>query len=228
MNPTDIPRQSRPDHSALDAWESAYARFETPEEEVRKFRRRLRRLGADDWPLNSESVELFCGRGNGLRALMELGFTNVEGVDLSPALLALYQGSAKCYVCDCRELVFDDHSKDILIVQGGLHHLAELPRDLERTFSEMRRVLREEGRVIVVEPWRTPFLSLVHAISRNALARRFSKKLDAFETMFVHEKRTYEQWLDSPDLILRTCSTHFHPVHQSFSWGKWWFVGKPR
>ncbi len=228
MNRIDKSRQSRPDHSALDAWETAYARFETPEEEVRKFRRRLRRLGADNWPSNSEIVELFCGRGNGLRALTELGFANVEGADLSPALLALYQGSAKCVICDCRELVFDDQSKDILIVQGGLHHLAKLPHDLERTFSEMRRVLRKDGRVILLEPWRTPFLSFVHAVSRNSVARRLWDKVDAFATMVEHEKRTYEQWLNNPRMILRLSLAYFQPVFQSFSYGKWWFVGKPK
>ena len=49
-------------------WEAAYLRFETPEEERRKFLRRLRILGAPHWPRDAEVVELFCGRGNGLRA----------------------------------------------------------------------------------------------------------------------------------------------------------------
>jgi ubiquinone/menaquinone biosynthesis C-methylase UbiE len=145
-------------------WEAAYSRFETPNEEVRKFRRRLIALGIAQCPREANVVELFCGRGNGLEALAQLGFHRIEGVDLSPRLLKQYKGSAACYVADCRQLPFIDDSKDIVIVQGGLHHLISLPDDLEQVLSETRRVLRKSGRLVVVEPWWTPFLRFVHAL----------------------------------------------------------------
>jgi ubiquinone/menaquinone biosynthesis C-methylase UbiE len=211
-----------------DPWEAAYLRFETPEEEIQKFMARLNRLGAAQWPRDAEIVELFCGRGNGLIALQRLGFTRVEGVDLSPRLLAQFKGSAKCILADCRKLPFPDGSKDVLIVQGGLHHLPALPGDLDQTFSEMQRVLRAAGRVMFVEPWRTPFLTCVHFISEIPLVRHFSTKMDAFATMTEYEIRTYTQWLGQPDLITQTARSHFVPVHESFAWGKWNFVGTPR
>src|SRR5262249_49486579 len=155
-----------------DPWEAAYLRFETPEEEILKFIGRLNRLGARQWHRDAEIVELFCGRGNGLVALQRLGFTRLEGEDLAPRLLAQYQGSARFIVADCRKLPFDDRSKDVLIVQGGLHHLLNLPADLDQTFSEMRRVLRKEGRVLFVEPWRTAFLTFVHFVSEIPVVRR--------------------------------------------------------
>ena len=96
-----------------DPWEEAYLRFETPEEEIRKFIGRLNRLGARQWPRDAAIAELFCGRGNGLVALQRLGFTRLEGVDLSPRLIAQYQGSANCIVADCRKLPFADRSKDV-------------------------------------------------------------------------------------------------------------------
>src|SRR5580765_2631992 len=154
---------------SLDPWEAAYLRFETPEQEIQKFVSRLQKLGAAQWPRNAEIVELFCGRGNGLNALERLGFTHIEGVDLSPRLIAQYRGSAKCFVGDCRQLPFADCSKDVLIVQGGLHHLPTLPEDLEKTLSEMQRVLRKGGRVVFVEPWLTPFLRFAHAVAENPL-----------------------------------------------------------
>ena len=211
-----------------DPWEAAYLRFETPEQEIHKFVSRLRKLGAAQWPRGAEIVELFCGRGNGLNALERLGFTHLEGVDLSPRLIAQYRGSAKCFVADCRQLPFADHSKDVLIVQGGLHHLPTLTEDLEKTFSEMQRVLRKDGRVVFVEPWLTPFLKIVHAVSENPLARRLSNKLNALATMIQFERRTYAQWLAHPDLIRKLAHTYFTPVHESFEWGKWNFVGQPR
>ncbi len=216
------------DALAPDLWEAAYLRFETPEEEIHKFIGRLNRLGARQWPRDAEIVELFCGRGNGLVALQRLGFTHLEGVDLSSRLIAQYKGPAKCTVADCRRLPFSEHSKDIVIVQGGLHHLANLPGDLDQTFSEMQRVLRKDGSVMLVEPWRTPFLIFVHFVSKISLVRQLSKKVDAFATMVEHESRTYTQWLGQPELICKIARIHFVPLHESFAWGKWNFVGIPR
>lgn len=212
--------------SNVSAWEAAYLRFETPEEERRKFLRRLRRLGAERWPKEAQVVELFCGRGNGLNALQHLGFTNLEGVDLSPALIARYSGSAKCEVADCRELPFPNGSRDIAIVQGGLHHLPELPGDLEKVVSEVRRVLRPGGRFMVVEPWQTPFLAFVHWVGSFCVARRAWAKLDALETMTELERTTYEQWLRQPDLMLRCLEANFATEQKFIGWGKLMWVGR--
>src|SRR5882757_8871403 len=118
-----------------DRWEEAYLRFESPEEEILKF------MDATKWPRNARIVELFCGRGSGLRALHQLGFREVEGIDLSPSLAAEYAGPGKILVGDCRRLPFEKASKDIPIVQGGLHHLPLLPDDLDRALAEGVRVL---------------------------------------------------------------------------------------
>ena len=45
---------------ATEVWEAAYLRFETPEEEIAKFTRRLLQLGARQWPRDAAVVELFC------------------------------------------------------------------------------------------------------------------------------------------------------------------------
>lgn len=210
-----------------DPWEAAYMRFETPEQEIRKFRGRLAKLGAAEWPRDARIVELFCGRGNGLHALERLGFTQLEGADLSSQLLAQYRGRARCMVCDCRQLPFASGSKDVVIVQGGLHHLSTLPESLEQVFAEMQRVLCKDGRVVIVEPWSTPFLKFTHSVCRIRLARRVSAKVDALATMIHYEQRTYDQWLSNPNLILRLARTHFSPIQEVFSWGKWRFAGVP-
>jgi SAM-dependent methyltransferase len=165
------------------AWEAAYLRFETPEQEIEKFVDRLAHLGANRWPRDAHVVELFCGRGNGLRAFARLGFANIEGIDLSPALAAQYAGPGRVLVGDCRKLPYADECKDVLIVQGGLHHLPVLPGDLEATLAEARRVLRPGGLFCAVEPWLTPFLSIVHTICKNPVARSVSGKLYALATM---------------------------------------------
>jgi ubiquinone/menaquinone biosynthesis C-methylase UbiE len=217
-----------PQPSGDNPWEEAYLQFQTAEQEIRKFVKRLRKLGADGWDKSAEVVELFCGRGNGLHALHRLGFCRVEGVDRSAALLTKYAGPATCHVADCRHLPFADASKDIAIVQGGLHHLPTLTEDLDRTLREARRVLRKDGRFVVVEPWLTPFLSLVHRVSENTIARRLSRKIDAFARMAIHEHDTYVQWLGAPAEVLSALERHFIAERRLVGWGKLMFVGRTR
>jgi len=50
-------------------------------------------------------------------------------------------------------------------------------------------------------------------------------KLDALATMIEYERRTYEQWLSQPEKISSLARKHFEPLHESFDWGKWNFVG---
>jgi SAM-dependent methyltransferase len=209
-----------------ESWEDAYLRFETPAQEIEKFIGRLRAMGSDGWPSDAEVVELFCGRGNGLHALSRLGFNRVEGVDLSPSLLAHYTGPAALRQGDCRRLPYESASKDILVVQGGLHHLESLPDDLELVLSEARRVLRPGGRFVVVEPWLTPFLRVVHAVCRNGIARRLVPRIDALATMIRHEEDTYSRWLDEGPLIRGLLERFFVPEHVAIAWGKLQFVGR--
>lgn len=220
------PPNPSPGDAVQSVWEAAYQRFETPEAEIRKFVARLRELGADSWSRDAHVVEIFCGRGNGLHALTQLGFTRLEGVDYSPALLARYTGPAACTVADCRALPFPDASRDILVVQGGLHHLPELPSDLNRSLDEVVRVLRPGGRFMVVEPWLTPFLRMVHAITFFPPARAAWGKLDALATMIEHERTTYEQWLGQPEVVLESLQRRFQVERCSMSWGKLRFVGR--
>ncbi len=211
-----------------DPWEEAYLRFETPEQEIRKFIRRLRFMGATEWPRDAKIVELFCGRGSGLRALHQLGFTQPEGIDLSPSLTAQYVGPGQIRIGDCRRLPFENKSRDILIVQGGLHHLPALPEDLDQVLAEAGRVLKDDGLLLLVEPWPTPFLSLVHALCRSRVIRAVSPKIEALANMIHYERKTYEQWLSQPKLILDTLRRAFRFERCHFRWGKIYFAGRKR
>ncbi|QDT02681.1 hypothetical protein K227x_10590 [Rubripirellula lacrimiformis] len=215
-------------------WEEAYRRFETPEQEISKFQSRLKKFGiTDDHPTDARLAELFCGRGGGLIALADLGFTNLTGVDLSLTLLEQYWGAdrkepAELHLADCRSLPFADASLDAVIIQGGLHHLPNLPADLESTLSEVRRVLSPSGHLYVVEPWLTPFLAFVHKVVANRWVRRCWDKGDALAQMIDHERETYEQWLDMPDKLMPVFHEHFVVDQQITSWGKLQFKGRPR
>lgn len=210
-------------------WEEAYRRFETPEEGVRKFVKRLRRLGVDQWDKNLQIVEMFCGRGNGLKAIARLGFRRIEGVDLSESLLREYDGTCeKLYCSDCRQLPHDANSRDVIIVHGGLHHLPSLPDDLYKTVDQAHRILRARGKMVLVEPWQTPFLRLVHFISENRLARRLWNKLDALAVMTEQERVTYEAWLRQPQMILECLNRYFQPIRIRLRRGKLLYLGEKR
>jgi hypothetical protein len=68
-------------------WEQAYQNFETPAQEILKFKKRLQKLYVTANPKDSKIIDLFCGRGNGICALEELGFQDISGVDMSGDLI---------------------------------------------------------------------------------------------------------------------------------------------
>lgn len=209
-------------------WEDAYNRFETPEEEVAKFTGRLKRFGFDRLDRNSQIVEIFCGRGGGLVALKRLGFENVEGVDLSDSLLQQYRGSARLHLADCLDLPFDDNEYDIVIVQGGLHHLPDLPKDLDTALQGVRRILKPGGSFFVIEPWRTPFLTFAHFVVEQPLMRKVYKRGDALAAMTDRERVTYENWLNRPNELLAVFKSYFQTLQLKTSWGKLAYEGTPR
>jgi SAM-dependent methyltransferase len=211
--------------AAIEAWEAAYLRFETPEQEIRKFTSRLLALGAGEWPRDARVLELFCGRGNGLVALERLGFTALRGVDLSPRLVRLYRGRGLCAAADCRALPIRPASHDIAIVQGGLHHLPDVIADLPVVLAEVRRVLKPGGLFVVVEPWLTPFLRMAHAACQSP-ARRLWGRLDALATMIDYERDTYERWLGNAGFIRSQLAAAFEAQVSQERWGKLAFTGR--
>ena len=214
--------------SEANAWEQAYLRFETPREEERKFTRRLRAAGADEWPRDALILDLFSGRGGGAGVLRKLGFSRVVSLDLSPALLRGRSDRAECSVADCRVLPVATHAVDIAIVQGGLHHLPRIPGDLVEVLREVTRVLKPSGTFVAVEPWSTPFLEIVHRVCRWGFARRMYGKIDALATMIELERSTYEHWLSQGPEILASLERFLLPRHSRVAFGKLHYVGTPR
>lgn len=207
-------------------WERAYQAFETPEQELRKFVNRLRSIGAERWDRGSRVLEICSGRGSGLRAWHAIGFADVVGVDYSHALVSTHRGPGRCVLGDARALPLSSASRDIAVVQGGLHHLLSRP-DVELALKEMGRVVGPDGRIVIIEPWLTPFLEFVQVVYQQPLARRLWRKLDALATMHEEERETYERWLSDPDGYLALVTRHVTPHVLRRKWGKLIVVGSP-
>ncbi len=208
-------------------WEDAYRRFETPAQEHRKFLRRLRRVGASGWSRESRVLEICSGRGTGIAAWRSLGFARVCGVDLSLALIERSAERGRCAAGDARVLPIRTASQDVVVVQGGLHHLLSVD-DVRAALDEMRRVLAPAGRAVVIEPWATPFLRAVHLVAERPIARKLSNTLDAFAAMTDEERPTYEAWLARPREILAALEERFDAQSVRRRYGKLEFVGRAR
>lgn len=213
---------------APDAWEQAYLRFETPEQEQRKFARRLRQARVGAYPRDAVILDLFSGRGGCAEALRGMGFRRVMSLDLSETLLRARGDTAGCSVADCRQLPIADRSVDVATVHGGLHHLPRISVDLSSTLREVARVLTADGLFFAVEPWRTPFLDFVHWLCRSRLARRAYSKIDALATMIELERTTYEAWLERDREVLETFDRYFTRRWVSIRWGKLCYAGSAR
>ena len=228
MRDVAVDASPRPNDSRPESWESAYLRFETRAAEQEKFLGRLRAAGADEWDRDFLVLDLFSGRGGCVRALRRMGFRRVISLDLSTNLLTARDDVSDCSVADCRQLPIADQSADVATIHGGLHHLERLPADLERTLQEVARVLRPDGILVAVEPWRTPFLDAVHWACRSRVLRKASAKLDALATMIELERTTYEAWLACDQEILAAFDRYFVARRRRIRWGKLHYVGSPR
>ena len=207
-------------------WELAHQAFQTPEEELAKILRRFRALGAHTWDTRQTIADICSGRGAGLRAWHELGFTDVVGVDFSAALAHSHQGPGRVVLGDARSVPLRDASRDIVIIQGGLHHLFTF-EEVDLAVREMVRIVKPAGRIIVIEPWPTPFLRVVNALMHVRVLRSVSSKVDAYARMYEEGRVTYDAWLNQSAEVLSVLRRHITPSFEQFRWGKVMLVGTP-
>lgn len=111
---------------------------------------------------------------------------DVTGIDISPEMIALAQkkirkarlAGIKTYEMDATNMVFGDETFDIATVSLSLHEMS--PEIVEKTLSEIFRVLKKGGFLYIIE-W---------AVPRHFLKRIFFKL-----TIPIMEPRTFKDFM---------------------------------
>ena len=142
---------------------------------------------------SKEALDLATGSGDVALLLRKSlpGDANIVGLDFSPPMLAEAEkkrdslgydsGKLKFLEGDCLNLPFEDESFDLVTIAFGLRNLSDRSRGL----SEMLRVLRRDGRLMVLEfskPYLLfrPFYYLYLRAFLPFLASRITKNREAY------------------------------------------------
>jgi SAM-dependent methyltransferase len=139
-----------------------------------------------------EVLDAGCGVGYGSAMLADAGATRVVGIDTDPAAIAdassrygdrdvidFTQG-------DMRELPFDDSSFDLVVCFEAIEHIDQQDEALD----ELRRVLRDQGHLLLSSPNRDVFPPgnphHVHEYTPDELERALEERFGAVELWRQH------------------------------------------
>jgi len=151
-------------------------------------------------------LDIGCGSGEYLRAAAQHGIPRFAGIDESPERLQQAQAAcphAELHLARADRLPFADQSFDVVLAAQVLHEIALFgqPDDLEKTLSEIRRVLKPGGRLIALD-----HLDPGPERVRVRLPQKLRAQLDYFVQRYQFRKITLEEcpdgtlWLSRRDL----------------------------
>jgi len=136
-------------------------------------------------------LDVATGTGDLAIAAMKTDPVKISGIDISAAMLEKgkekilkrgYSGKIELLKADSANIPFADNYFDVAMVAFGVRNFA----DPHKGLSEMRRVIRENGMIMVLEfsrPAAFPFMHVYNFYFRNILpffGRMFSKDRSAY------------------------------------------------
>lgn len=128
-----------------------YKSFESDQPKWKHGQDRFIRLWLDQYPRSSHILDCACGDGVGLRVFKELGFTNVEGIELcEDKLNKAGQYGFNVHFGDMHEMnnLFD-LSFDVVYSSHTLEHAL----DPIKALRELKRIMKAEGHLVLVLPY---------------------------------------------------------------------------
>jgi demethylmenaquinone methyltransferase/2-methoxy-6-polyprenyl-1,4-benzoquinol methylase len=141
---------------------------------------------------NPRILDVATGTGDLAIAAMKIDPVKIEGIDISEGMLEIgrqkiekkgYSGRIDLTKADSELIPFDDNYFDVTMAAFGVRNFADPLKGL----TEMRRVLRNSGMILVLEfskPTSFPFRPVYNFYFRNILpflGRMFSKDKSAYD-----------------------------------------------
>lgn len=168
------------------------------------FREEKRVIGRELMPLASRIsgegrmprlLDLGCGTGELAAIFLRAGYSYV-GIDIEPERIAYARKTyrkGKFHVMDASHLRYPDGYFDQILITGVLHHLSD--EQVREIVREMRRVLRPEGRALVMEDIALRgSLNLLGALVHLADAGAYIRRPGQYAPLFkpeLHIEDTY-------------------------------------
>ena len=141
-------------------------------------------------------LDPFCGSGTILREALDYG-ARAAGFDVDPAAVAAAKtnvAQAAIAQADARHMPFPDAASDAIVTNlpfGGKYRVSEpLPRWFSDVLSELTRVTRKGGSIVLLVP---PSQAFTRALAKNAtlrLVQQFPLRLLGFSTAMWHFTRS--------------------------------------
>jgi SAM-dependent methyltransferase len=140
-------------------------------------------------------LDLGCGTGELAPIFIKAGY-GYAGIDIEPERIEFARKTyrqGEFHVMDASHLKYPDEHFDQILVTGVLHHLSD--DDVRMIVREMRRVLRPDGRALVMEDIALRgSLNLLGALVHLADAGAFIRRPKQYVTLFdphLDLKKTY-------------------------------------
>ena len=120
---------------------------------------------------NKDILDFGCGTGNFTEKVVNFNPKKIVAVDISDEAIKKAKKKLKIKnelveyrVDNCENLSLNSNSFDLAYGSGILHHL-----DLNKSLSEIKRILRKNGKIIFIEPMATnPIINLYRLLTPMA------------------------------------------------------------
>ena len=180
----------------------------------------LRRSGLMDLPRDVRILDLGCAMGHLILQLRQAGFQRVTGLDASPEMVEAARGLTGGDIllgdaAACGDLV-EAGGFDVVIISDLVHHIED-ESGWDRMLDGCRTALGPGGLLVIREPWPTPVLNLLYALSRFSWLHLgpLKERLRSFVEEDALLQYFFSHWI--PDYPERLQRRGFR-VERDFSW----------
>jgi SAM-dependent methyltransferase len=152
-------------------------------------------------------LDIGCGAGRVAKALYDLGFTNVSGIDISPAMISAARKmcqvnklSIPFELADVCHLDFPAQSFDgAVFAYNGFMHIPGI-NERHRALREIYRILNPGGHYIFTTEYRDDRHPFWQEQRRLWLGGQHDNRLHEFGDVFVHDRTVRNGYLHIPTL----------------------------